>query len=353
MSRRTSTPRIVAAALATALLAVGAQAAAQPPEPSLRVEVAEGEHTVGDRVPVELVLLAPLGAAVPPRFPAWGETWGAAEIVEVGEPAMEEPPPDAPSGSVQWTQRLVLTAFRPGRVELPPREVAVPAGGEALSTRVTTPDDLALEIASVLPGSEAEGTGGTRGTDGTESGAGEIPPPKPEKPLRELPVGAPFLWTAAALATLLAALLVLLWRRRRRTAHRTAGDARPDLAPLDELHHGLARARGAGEPAEGLARVSLALRRYLGRRLGFHAVESTTTEIRRRLGGRRLPAGAARRCDELLTACDLVKFARRPATEGDLERWTVTAEEVAGRIEDHLRPADEEAPATERREEAA
>lgn len=141
-------------------------------------------------------------------------------------------------------------------------------------------------------------------------------------------------------AALLALAALLWWRRRRRLAGDSAGA--PVLAPFDELTRHLDAARRDDVPAEGLTRVSLALRRYLGRRLGFPAVESTTSEIRRQLAGRRLPDGVARRCGELLGACDLVKFARRPATHADVATWADAAADTARRIEDHLRPVETE-----------
>ena len=104
--------------------------------------------------------------------------------------------------------------------------------------------------------------------------------------------------------------------------------------------HAAADARQADSPREGLSVVSHGLRRYLGRRLGFPAVESTTTEIRRHLRRASTPPGTAARCGEILAACDLVKFARRPAVHADVRRWAETAAEVAEALEDHLRPAE-------------
>jgi len=334
-------------ALAAAPLAAAAEAAAAP---SVEVLLPPGSHTVGDRVAVELRVLVPgggSGSESAPRFPVWKGTWGEAEIVEAGEPAAVAPPPTAPAGTVAWSQRLVLAGFRPGRLALPPREIVVPAAG-GRSRRLTTPDALALTIDSVLPAAGSEGADA-----GDDSGdAAAIPPPKPEKSLVPLPVGARFWWTAAILGLALAAVLAVLWRRRRQAG---AEAQRPLLPPADELRGALAAARAAGDPAAGLVRVSLALRRYLGRRLGFPAAESTTTEVRRQLAGRHLPGGVAARCAELLAACDLVKFARRPAAGSDVERWCTVAGEVAERVEEHLRPAEdaaaaEAAPSIDRRQ---
>lgn len=320
--------RPVRAILAVLALGWPLAALAAAAEPRVEVLLPPDTYTVGDRVPVELRVLVPAGAgAHEPRFPVWEETWGEAEIVEAGEPAPAEPPAGAAPGTAAWSQRLVLAGFRPGRLPLPPREIAVPTV-DGRSRRVATPGGVALVLDSVLPPAPAEG------------GEAAIPEPQPEKPLVPLPVGAAFWWTAGALGLAVAVLALLLLRRRRRDA---AAAARPLLPPAEELRRSLAAARDAGDPAEGLARVSLALRRYLGRRLGFPAAESTTTEVRRQLTARRLPGGISARCGELLAACDLVKFARRPALASDVERWAGAAGEVADRVEEHLRPAEAEA----------
>ncbi len=90
-------------------------------------------------------------------------------------------------------------------------------------------------------------------------------------------------------------------------------------------------------------RLSLALRHYLGRRLPFHAVESTTAEIQRQLLSRRMPGPLARQAVELLRACDLVKFARQDADPLKARERVETARRLAGELEAHLSPREPEA----------
>ncbi|HEX6202326.1 MAG TPA: hypothetical protein VF100_04920, partial [Thermoanaerobaculia bacterium] len=132
----------VAVAVVLAVLAPRTFAA----EPVVDVELPAVELHVGDLVAVTLVV--DVGDAVldqPPRFPAWQDAWGGAEVVEAAEPekAVEE------DGRVLYRQRVVLQAFRPGELALPPVEVAVPLAGG--TRRVATRGDLALAIESVLP----------------------------------------------------------------------------------------------------------------------------------------------------------------------------------------------------------
>lgn len=293
---------------------------------TLEVVLEPPTATVGDRVEARLVLTTEEGElAGEPRFPSWDERWGAAEIVEA------EPVERGRSGEgTEHRQRLVLTAFRTGDLELPPRRVAVP--GPDRTTELWTPAELTLRIGSVLP-------------EGEEAEAVE---PEPPAPPRALPLGAPFWWTLGVVS-LLAVGAVTLAARRHRPADR-AGARR--LAPGAELAAALAEARRAPAPEEGHVRLSHALRGYLGRALGFPAVESTTSEVRRELRGRRVPAAVESRADELLRACDRVKFAREPVARETLEARIETAREVAADLEAHLAPAPAEGASDPRREAA-
>jgi len=309
-----------------------------PRGPVLTVDLAPGPHTVGDRIEAVLTLSAPADdIAGEPRFPDWGEAWGEADVLTAGavervgdgeagaagDQTSEETGDDiapgnaAPGRRARFRQRLVLAAFRTGEVPLPPVAVAVPAAGGELLLR--SPEGLALAIDSVLP---------PPGEDGE-------PAPMPPAPPRPLPLGARFWWTAGSLAAACALALAWALARRRRAAAAAAAPAPP---PFEELRAALAAARGERSPAAGHAAVSLAFRRYLGRVLRFPAAESSTAEIRRELARRNLPDGAARPAAALLAGCDLVKFARREATAGQLAERAGAALGLATEIEAHLRP---------------
>lgn len=307
-----------------------ASPAAHAAEPVVDVEIPAVELHVGDLVPVTLVVdVGDAALDEPPRFPAWQDAWGGAEVVAAAEPekVVEE------DGRVLWRQRLTLQAFRPGELTLPPVEVAVPLAGG--TRRVATRGDLALAIESVLPAAAGEENG--------EAGEEAIPPPQPPAPPRALPLGAVFWWTAGIGTALLAALLLPMLLRRRRAAD--AGRGRGRLEPLPELAAALAAARAADSAEQAHALVSLGLRRYLGRRMSFPAAESTTSEVQRQLLARHLPDGLSRRAVALLAACDLVKFARRPAARSEVERWAGEAEQVARGVEAHLAPPEPQASA--------
>lgn len=279
--------------------------------PRIQVTLEPDTLTVGDRVEALIELSAgPSELAGEPRFPAWGERWGGAEILEAG------PVERLRSG---YRQRLTLTAFRTGRVELPPKAVAVPGPVETAELR--TPADLALTVESVLP-PDAE-TGDLAG--------------RPPAPPRSLPFGGAFWWTAGSLAALALGAVALA-----RARHRDPEGASPAASPLEELARRLDAASRELEvlgAAEGHAVLSRSFRRYLGRRLGFPAVESTTTEIRRELRRLHLAPDVEARADELLRACDRVKFAREPVATATLTTRIEAVREVAHRLEEDLRPA--------------
>jgi hypothetical protein len=289
-------------------------ASAGVPALHLDVSLAQGRATVGDRIEVLLTLRVPAAElAGEPRFPAWAQSWGDAEVVEKGPAARIS----ESGGTAVYRQRIALAAWHPGRVPLPPIAAAVPL--KSATVQAASPGNLALTIASVLP-PKKEGE--------------KDPAPKPAALPKALPLGAPFGWSALALAAACLGVGYLLWRRSRKAA---AAAPVPALAPLDELLAGLDRL--AGEPAVRLhTRLSLALRTYLGRTLAFPAAESTTSEIHRRLLARQLPAPLVRRTFELLRACDLVKFARQEVGETVSRERLDAVREIGREFESHLAP---------------
>lgn len=341
MRRPAPTPRLLVllallgpfaplAAAPAAAAAPQALSASNTAPAAVEVTLAPGPHTVGDRVEAVLAVTVPAGRLTgEPRFPVWPEdgsgAWGEAEVVEVGAVEKQEG-----AGATTFRQRLVLAAFTPGRVALPPLGVALPYADATVEAR--TPADLALALDSVLP-PVAEGA--------------PAPAPRPPAPPRALPLGAAFWWTAGALAAACLALAALaFWRARRAaaTAAVGAGAGTPVLDPFAELTAGVELARRAGSVAVGHTLLSRAVRRYLGRALRFPAPESTTSEIQRALAGRSLPAGTSSRLVELLRGCDLVKFARLTVEPAVLAARAETAITVAAGLERHLRPPPQPIP---------
>lgn len=277
----------------------------------VQVNLSPNGPTVGDRVEAVITLrVDPAALVAEPRFPSWGETWGEAEIVGKAEPRQVS------EGVFQ--QRLVLAAFRPGQVALRPAQIAVPL--RSRTVQAATPAGLAIDVKSVLPRGDKE------------------PELKPAKPPVGLPIGDRFWWTLAAMSALSLLLGVLLFLRRGRGEEETP--ARPDLPPLAELLAALGRLAQEPSTLRAHTGLSLAFRHYLGRALGFHAAESTTSEIHRHLLSHRLPAPLVRQSVDLLRSCDLVKFARIDETADRTRERLDTAGRIAREVDPYALPVE-------------
>lgn len=303
------------------LLAAAPLAAQAPPRLEVALKPAKGAGiTVGD--PVEAVLtLSASSLASDPRFPVWGAAWGDAEVLEKGDP-QKVGETGGVSGRATWRQRIVVAAYRTGKIDLPPVQVAVPLRDRTLQAE--SPPGLAFEVRSVLPPSAPDQKELT---------------PKPPAGLRPLPIGAAFWWTLAGMSALSALLFWGLWRQSRRRL--MAGEPeRPALPPYEELI-GTLDALGAEPSMLRLhTRLSLAFRHYLSRALSVPAPESTTSEVHRLLLARRLPAPLVRQTIELLRACDLVKFARQEVGETLGRERVATARRIAFDLDRRMRPVE-------------
>jgi hypothetical protein len=295
-----------------ALLALLPAAAAAVPvaarTPSgFEVQLAPTSITVGDPVAVSARLrLARLpGSEISATLANVGATWGKATVLDA--PRLER---EGDGAELVWTFRI--TAFEPGRIELPPLEARLDLDPPRSERSAAPP---ALDVRSVLP---------------EHGGDLALAPPAPPRPL---PLPPSFWVLAAGLGAALAASALLLARR---PAARLA-EAVPRLPPLAELDQALAGLDADG-PEAGHRLLSTALRRYLGRRCGFPALESTTTEVARRLAARGLDSELPRRARRLLVACDGVKFARRAASASELATRREEAAELAREIETALAP---------------
>jgi hypothetical protein len=295
------------------------------PEPaSLTARVTPAEVTVGDRVRVEIDVELPAGSPeVQPAPPPAFRRWGQAEVLAIGDAQRLPGDPDAP----RYRLQLVLAAFAPGAVELPPTPLLLTPVDAADSPtrrepeRVLTPPGLGFTVRSVLPAS------------------GEVTP-QPPAPPRSLPAGSAFWWAAGALAFAAAAAAALLLLRPRHPVA-AAGAGAPALPPLAGLLRELALLRGEGSAERLHTRLSAAVRRFLAALLGIAAGERTTSEIDRELRGGPLAAETRRGLVDLLRRCDEVKFARRPATAEEALSRLAHAAELARAAEQEARPEPE------------
>lgn len=304
---------LVAAAIASSVH--GATAAKTPealPSSGRTLAVALQPSTLAVGDPVEATLTLSLPIAEQDRdvtFPDWSKGWGEAEVLEAS------PVEKTVGGTeVRFVQKLRLTAWKAGPTPLP--QVAARLGGSA-NERASTPESLALDVRSVLAPDDKE-----------------LRPAPPATP-RSLSVPESFWWTLGVGGLLLVAAAILAWRQRRDVDPLAA----PQLAPLAELERALGLL-GAERPELVFAPLSRAVRRYLGRRLSFRALESTTTEVQKRLTGLRLEVPLVQRTVRLLRLSDQIKFAGKGVTSAEAAQRISEARQIAEEIETHLAPSE-------------
>jgi len=243
--------------------------------------------------------------------------------------------PDEVDGRQVQIHRYQLAADRPGAYELPGAEVAYNDRDGERGTAVT--ESIWIEVSAPAP--VPEGT--------------EAPPVELDEQLRDI-VGPKrivdpnvALWLVIAAVLLLLTAVIWAWISR----HRWAAPPSPPL-PLSAhviALRDLQQLRAAGLLAEGRTQryayeLSGIFRLYLERRFGFPAREWTTTEI---LQGMPEPLRAVRReidIRQVLDATDLVKYAGREITAGEMEQLADVCEglvtETSAGQPDHEEPEE-------------
>ncbi|MFQ5669738.1 MAG: hypothetical protein ACE5HD_04360 [Acidobacteriota bacterium] len=276
---------------------------------------------IGQRLRLEArVKVAPGFTAGSPRAEVDPGTF---EVLGI-EPGREDPQ--------SRTYSLVVVPFQTGDLTFPGLAVdwAGPDGARGKSRSEPLPISVAATVA-----------------DPEEATPADIRDPA------ALKVGRPAGWLVwGALLALLALLgLWWWWRRRKRAAAETA-------APPPDPFEGLEAAEWALRALEGLQRgevfqrrgaeafhVRLAeiVRRYLEGQFGIEALEQTTLETLTSVEARLRPLpGPRNRLQRVLSACDLVKFARhRPELAPSLDLIG-----VARRWVEETRPVSEPGPET-------
>ncbi|MBI5835890.1 MAG: hypothetical protein HZB25_01475 [Candidatus Eisenbacteria bacterium] len=275
------------------------------PPPIGQMQVETGRFTVGSLVKVKMSVEVAEGARV--EWPRPDSSWGGFELRSVGAVARER----LKTGRTRETLVATFAAFDLGALTLPGPVVRV-------SGRDTTA--LQLPPAGVL----VQSVLGPRdkGRDIRDIKA-------PVTWRRPLPAWVrPAAIAAGALALLALAVWLVVWlaRRRREAERRLPAHVRA-LRDLEALRGSdlLAQRRYK----EYHVRLTSVLRRYLGERCGFVALDMTTGEVLERLR-EALPA----ECELLgrvFETSDLVKFARVTPAPGVSEEVLESAVQVVER----------------------
>ncbi|MGB5365619.1 MAG: DUF6338 family protein [Polyangiales bacterium] len=258
-------------------------------EPSIALD-APLETTIGDAIDVILTVTA-----------------AASDDVAVPEQSFEPfeilakkltVAPSTDGASQTFTFELQLLCFDVGVHELGPIRVRVTSsGGDLLEL---DSNSSSVEVRSLLA---------------NEPDAQLKPPSQPvvieQDDYRLLIVLGALL--TLALGALLAWLFMRWWQKRDRPEPAPPPPPPPwetAFAELHELERGRASAIAEDRTERWVDAVSDSIRAYLGRRYGFHGLESTTDEIASQLDLAKSLAVAPAEVIGFLGQCDLVKFAK-------------------------------------------
>jgi hypothetical protein len=193
---------------------------------------------------------------------------------------------------------FVLLPEKPGRntLVLPRLPVAVARANGDISTVCTHPHTIAVEDPI---------------SDTPDAQPKPNPPPRPQREeWKEAKLAAMFVGAGLVLG-LIAAYAYRRWKNRPRPVPPPPPPRPPWELALERLydvrHAGLLETERQSEFCD---RVSDALREYLGAKLGFDGLESTTDEIAAQLAKGTLGETESARVLSVLRECDLVKFAK-------------------------------------------
>jgi hypothetical protein len=274
-------------------------------------QVDRSEITIGDRIQYEIKVVFPADGKV--ELPSVLGNLGAFEVkdYQVSDPK--------PAGSLQiQTWHFNLSTFTVGKYTLPPQQVAYRRGDDTTATVYFTQP---IEINVV------------RSSPETVKDIADL------APMAEVKGGQP--WLAYGLGALaLLALAVLLWKRLRRRAAPAA--AKPALPPFEEAMEKLNGIKNLVLIRQNRARefcfvLSELLRRYISRRYGIDALESTTAEFLESVA--KLPITKSQK-EWLASFCestDLVKYADGALLESDAEALIKRTSEFLS----HTRPRED------------
>lgn len=283
-------------------------------EPSIALD-APPETTLGDPIDVIVTVTVPAAdeAAMPEQTVDPFEILGRKLSVDL-----------SPDGKLTtFTFELQLLCFDVGVHEIGPIRVRITsAAGELIDLESNT---STIEVLSLLA---------------NEPDPQLKPPTEPvlvEQDDYRLLIALGIL-LAIALGALLAWLFMRWWQKRDRPEPPPPPPPPPWETALTELHQlerGRAEAISEGRTEEWVDAVSDSIRAYLGRRFGFHGLESTTDEIADQL--RRAKSLTIERQDAVgfLGQCDLVKFAKASLAD----EASLTLIEEALTLVDQTRPS--------------
>ncbi len=247
---------------------------------SVSLEVGRDEITIGDVVPLTVVVNHPKGWRV--ILPTMKEKWGELAVRAQHAPQIAE----NPDGTETTTQEIDVSYFRPEQVTTPELELAVvDAQGNVTNTTVAP---TVLDVKSVLKENDTK--------------LRDIKPQAELWQLSNSPI--PMMVSLALALTLVGGASYWVWKNREPQDKRT-----PRQRALDDLKAIQAENLAANDPKEYCVRIATTLREYLTNGCGINARDLTTGELAHELKVQEVPANVSIQIIRVLRLCDGMKFA--------------------------------------------
>lgn len=224
------------------------------------------------------------------------------EMEEINVTKSEMPPAEKKSES-QWIQKFIfnLMPLNVGDLTFPGLTVPYKTEANQPGTLITPPVKFSAVNALNEPASPEM--------------LKDIKPP--------VELGSPWFWIALLIAILIVATVWIIVKHKKpaATAAFNAEPEKPaDEWALERLQAILEEYRRTADDKKFYVELSNILREYLGRRYGMDALEKTTTEIFGEMRRENIDRKIALQVKEILSECDLVKFAKyRPAEKQLIE----------------------------------
>lgn len=254
-------------------------------------QVDHSEITIGDRVHYEIKVVYPKDGHL--ELPSVLGNLGSFEVKDY----QASDPKDAGNIKIQ-TWHFDLSTFTVGKYTIPPQIIEYRAGKDT-TAQVFYTQPIEINVKRTSPE--------------TVKDIADIAP--------LVQVAAPTPWLLYGLGgVILIVIALVLWRVLRKKAPAVA--IKPQLPPFEEAIEGLAGLKDLSLIRQNRARefcfaLSEILRRYVSRRYGIDALESTTSEFLDK--ARNLPVTVAQKqwLGEFCEKTDLVKFANTLLLESD------------------------------------
>ena len=261
-------------------------------QPTAKVTTDKQRYLIGDRINIKITIEKPAGYSI--SWMALPNNFGHFEPIDT---AMD----DSAANSNTYHHIIPVSAYDSGKFYFPAIPVFYRHKGDTASKILFT-DSIPISIVRI----------------GVDTSKAFMPIKAPEKLPYTWQELLPFIICGAILLAAIITLIVLYIKRKKKEAMLS----KPLLPPYEEAMEELQKLRNQklweqGEIKQYYIRLSDVVRRYIERRFGIEAMESTTDEIVKAMRKTDAEQFARAKLKELLELSDLVKFAKHSTIADD------------------------------------